>query len=402
MSKARRCDFLVAGAGIVGLATALELQRRHKAASVTVIEKEDAVALHQTGRNSGVIHAGIYYAPGSLKARFCREGQAETVAFCDEHAIPYEICGKLIVARDETERERLSALHARSMANNLPVSLLSGTEARTLEPNIATVGALLSPTTGIVDYGRVAVKMAALFTGRGGVIETGASIIGGIERANVTEVRTSKGAYECAKAVFCCGLHADRVAAMFGAPAQFRIVPFRGEYFALANQKPDLVGRLIYPVPNPERPFLGVHLTRKIGGGFTVGPNAVLAFKREGYQKTDISVADMTSSLLYPGFWRLIARNFGPAIGELQASAFRALYLRQVQRYCAHIRAEDLMPYRAGVRAQAVAPDGRLIDDFLFSATPHTLHVCNAPSPAATAALPIARHIVDQLEKRAV
>lgn len=393
-------DVVIVGGGIVGLATGLALQERLPGAQVTILEKEAEVALHQTGRNSGVIHAGVYYAPGSLKARFCREGKNAMKMFCAEHGIPFEICGKLIVATDEAEAMKLAALEARSRANDIPIERLSGDEARQLEPRVRSVAALLSPSTGIVDYGLVARRMAGLFEARGGSIRCGVAVTGGAERTDDVTLQTTAGEISAARAVFCGGLMSDRLATQFGAEVDFRVVPFRGEYFRIANQPPDLVRHLIYPVPDPERPFLGVHLTRKMDGGFTVGPNAVLALKREGYNRTDLDLRDLASSLAYPGFWRLLRRNFRSALSELSASASKELYLRKVRKYCPHIRLEDLVPYRAGVRAQAVARDGSIIDDFLFVDSRNSLHVCNAPSPAATSALPIAAHIAQRLLTR--
>ncbi|MFC2966605.1 L-2-hydroxyglutarate oxidase [Acidimangrovimonas pyrenivorans] len=394
---AERFDFVVVGGGIVGLATARRLQAAVPGASVALFEKEDAVALHQSGRNSGVIHAGVYYAPGSHKARFCRAGVAATKAYCDEHGLAYEICGKLIVATEASEVARLDALRQRAEANGIAIDKLTGAEARRLEPNIAAEAALLSPSTGITDFAVLARDMAARFMAAGGGLRLGARVTGGAETAAGVTLTTDAGEISAGKAVFCAGLMADRMARAFGARVDFRIVPFRGEYYRIANQPADLVRHLIYPVPDPARPFLGVHLTRKMDGGFTVGPNAVLAGAREGYGKLSLSPRDLADSLAYPGFWRLLARNAGPALGELSASALKRLYLKKVQRYCARVRLADLTPYRPGIRAQAVARDGRLIDDFLFVDTRHTLHVCNAPSPAATSALPIAEHIVERL-----
>ncbi|MDO9639047.1 MAG: L-2-hydroxyglutarate oxidase [Pseudotabrizicola sp.] len=393
----KTADLVIIGGGIVGLATALELQRRQPKARVLLLEKEPAVALHQTGRNSGVIHAGVYYAPGSLKARFCRDGAAATRAFCDAHGLPYEDCGKLIVATDPAELPRMEALFQRATANGIPIESISATEARRWEPNIAAIGALWSPATGIVDYAVVARKMAEIFIAQGGTVETGTCVIAGRESAQGIRLTTSSGPITAGKAVFCAGLHADRMAKAMGLAPDFRIIPFRGEYFRILNQPADLVRRLIYPVPDPERPFLGVHLTRKMGGGFTVGPNAVLAMKREGYARSDLSPGDLAATLGWPGFWRMLVRNAGPAVGELAASVSTRLYLKKVQRYAPQLTRADLAPYRAGVRAQAVARDGRLIDDFLFLESRHALHVCNAPSPAATAAIPIASHIADRL-----
>ncbi|MDE3237618.1 MAG: L-2-hydroxyglutarate oxidase [Paracoccaceae bacterium] len=390
-------DAVVVGGGIVGLATARRLQSVQPDAKIALIEKETEVARHQSGRNSGVIHAGVYYAPGSHKARFCRAGVTATRAYCDQHGLSYETCGKLIVATDEGELPGLARLHRRALENGIEIAALTGEEAQKLEPRIRAAGALLSPTTGITDYAAIARHMAAAFTAAGGTLMVNATVTGGQETGAGLRIETSAGPIFAAKAVFCAGLMADRMARAFGAEVDFRVIPFRGEYYRIQNQPPDLVRHLIYPVPDPARPFLGVHLTRKMDGGFTVGPNAVLALAREGYGWGDISVTDLAGTLGYPGFWRLIAKNAGSAVEELTASAIKRLYLRKVRRYCPDIALDDLAPYRAGVRAQAVARDGRMIDDFLFVETRHTLHVCNAPSPAATSALPIAEHIVTRL-----
>lgn len=394
-------DLAIVGGGIIGLATALIAQSRDPAARIMVLEREPVLASHQTGRNSGVIHAGVYYAPGSLKAHFCRDGAAMMRDFCAEHDIPTETCGKLIVATSEAELHRMQTLFQRARENGIRIEELSGPEARQLEPNILAQAALLSPDTGIVDFQTVARRMADLFTGRGGEIRTGVNVTGG--RDDVDGLRLDVAgapSIHAGRAVFCCGLWADRMARAMGADADFRIVPFRGEYFRIQNQPPDLVRHLIYPVPDPARPFLGIHLTRKLDGSFTAGPNAVLAMARAGYRHRDINPRDLAEALLWPGFWRLLVRNAGAAAGEFAASLSRGLYLRKVQKYCPRIGSGDLAPYRAGVRAQAVAPDGRLIDDFLFARTPHSIHVCNAPSPAATASLAIADHVLDTLDDK--
>lgn len=397
MANAETTDFALIGGGIVGLATALDLQSRHPSAKITLLEKEAQPALHQTGRNSGVIHAGVYYAPGSLKARFCALGVAATNAFCAEHSIPTQNCGKLIVATDESELPRMAALESRARANGIRIERLTGEEARKLEPNISASGALLSPSTGIVDFAEVARKMALVFTSRGGTLQTATQVIGGDETAQGVTLQTNRSIISAGKAVFCAGLQADRMATRFGAQVDFRIVPFRGDYFAIKNQPADLVQHLIYPIPDPERPFLGVHLTRKMNGGFTVGPSAVLAGAREGYARTSVNLADLAASLSYPGFWKLLAKNAASATDELGSALSRKRYLKKVQRYCARIELADLAPYKSGIRAQAVARDGRIIDDFLFVDSRHSLHVCNAPSPAATSAIPIAAHIADRL-----
>lgn len=397
MPTSSTTDFAIIGGGIVGLATALDLQTRHPKAKITLLEKEQNPALHQTGRNSGVIHAGVYYAPGSLKARFCALGVKATRAFCAEHAIPTHICGKLIVATDASELARMVTLESRARANGIEIERLTAEEAKRLEPNITTTGALLSPSTGIVDFAVVALKMSEIFTRCGGEIRLNTRVTGGDETAQGVTLHTSQGVLSAGKAVFCAGLHADRMARRFGADINFRIIPFRGDYFAIQNQPDDLVQHLIYPVPDPERPFLGVHLTRKMNGGFTVGPSAVLAGAREGYGRFSLNPADLGAALSYAGFWKLLARNARSAVDELGSSLSKQRYLKKVQKYCARITLADLAPYKSGVRAQAVAPDGKIIDDFLFVDTRHSLHVCNAPSPAATSAIPIARHITDRL-----
>ncbi len=390
-------DILIIGGGIIGMATALELQSRDPAARITVLEKEPTPATHQSGHNSGVIHAGVYYAPGSMKARFCREGVQATEAFCTEHDIPFERLGKLIVATDETELTRMQALGERARQNGIVIEDVDEASLRRLEPHINGVAALYSPSTGITDYKRIAEVMSALFIARGGNVRFGARVVSGEERGGSVSVTTAQERFEAGRVVTCAGLHSDRIIRAFGQQPGYRVVPFRGEFFRLLNQPDDLVSHLIYPVPDPARPFLGVHLTRKIAGGFTVGPNAVLAFKREGYRLSDISPPDMLDTLSYGGFWRMLAQNAASAASELTASASKRAYLKRIHKYCDRIALGDLAPYPAGVRAQAVAPDGKIIDDFLFVKTARCLHVGNAPSPAATAAVPIARHIADQL-----
>ena len=391
-------DLVVVGGGIVGLAVARAVQMRDPGARITLIEAEAAPALHQTGRNSGVIHAGVYYPPGSLKARFCREGAAATRDFCAEEGLPVENCGKLIVATDAAEIPRLDALGARARANGIRIEDVTGPEARRIEPHIRAEAALLSPDTGIADFGAIARRMAERFTDAGGQLRLGLRVTGGTETGTQITLTTADGPVTAGRAVFCCGLWADRIAAAFGADRDCRIVPFRGDYFRISNQPADLVRHLIYPVPDPARPFLGVHLTRKLDGSFTVGPSAVLAGARAGYGRWSLNPRDLADAALWPGFWRMLARNAGPAMTELAGAASRRMYLARVRRYCPRVALRDLAPYRSGIRAQAVARDGRLIDDFLFAQTPRSLHVLNAPSPAATSAIPIAAHILDSLD----
>lgn len=394
---AETSDILIIGGGIIGIATALELQSGDPSLRITLLEKEPGPAAHQSGHNSGVIHAGVYYAPGSMKARFCREGVLATRAFCAEHDVPFERPGKLIVATSEVEMTRMQALGQRARQNGLEIEAVDEAELRKLEPHINGLGALYSPATGITDFKRVTQVMAGLFTARGGEIRYGEPVLSGRESAPHVSVTTSKSTYQAGQVITCAGLHSDRLIRAFGQRPGYRVIPFRGEFFRLLNQPEDLVSHLIYPVPDPERPFLGVHLTRKIAGGFTVGPNAVLAFRREGYKLFDISVRDMADTFAFPGFWRMLVQNAGSAVSELTASASKRVYLKRVRRYCPHVKLADLTPYPAGVRAQAVASDGKIIDDFHFVQTARCLHVGNAPSPAATSAIPIARHIVGQI-----
>lgn len=390
-------DILIVGGGIIGMATALELQTREPSARITVLEKEPTPAVHQSGHNSGVIHAGVYYAPGSMKARFCRGGVKTTEAFCTEHGIRFDRPGKLIVATTEAEVARMQNLGKRARLNGIEIEDVDQATLRRMEPHINGLAALFSPSTGITDFKRVTEVMADLFISRGGVVRYGTKVVSGTETPAHMSVTTDMGTIQADRVVTCAGLHSDRVIRSFGQRPGYRVVPFRGEFFRIMNQPDDLVSHLIYPVPNPERPFLGVHLTRKINGGFTVGPNAVLAFQREGYKLTQFSAGDMAETLTYPGFWRMLAKNAGSAVSELTASISKRAYLKRVRQYCSRIQLTDLMPYPAGVRAQSVTPDGKIIDDFLFVRTERCLHVGNAPSPAATSAMPIANHIADQL-----
>ncbi|MEM8555225.1 MAG: L-2-hydroxyglutarate oxidase [Pseudomonadota bacterium] len=393
---AQTADIIVIGGGIVGFATALECQKRRPDARVVVLEKEMRPAVHQSGRNSGVIHAGVYYAPDSFKACLCRAGVAATEAFCAEHGIPFITCGKLIVATDAREEADLAQLKARAEANGIPIDDVSADDIRKLEPHIEGRAGLLSTSTGIVDYGAIASKMADLFVDRGGEVVFGAQVTGGTLSTGVS-VTTGGEVWTAAYMVACAGLQSDRLIASFGLEPGFRIIPFRGEYFKIQNQPPDLVRHLIYPVPDPERPFLGVHLTRKLSGGFTVGPNAVLAWDREGYGSRAPNLRDASETLRYPGFWRMAATHWRTALSETADSLSKRRYLKRVQRYCPRVGLADLEALTPGIRAQAVAPDGRLLDDFHFVKEGPALFVGNAPSPAATSAMPIAAHIADSL-----
>ena len=391
-------DFIVIGGGILGLATARELQQRYPGKRVLVLEKEAGPARHQTGHNSGVIHAGVYYKPGSLKARFCKEGNAATKTFCREHGIPFDECGKLLVATNAIELERMQALIGRCAENELPIEVLDAEQLRAREPNIVGVGGIFVPSTGIVSYTRICEKMAEQVVAEGGEVRYNVEIRTIRERADQVELESEQELYIGNFLIACAGLMSDRIVRMLGQTPEFKIIPFRGEYFLLPPQHNRIVNHLIYPIPDPDLPFLGVHLTRMIDGTVTVGPNAVLAFKREGYRKTDFSLGDTAEMLSYPGLLKMLARNLKPGLMEMKNSLFRRGYLEQVRKYCPQLTLADLKPYPAGVRAQAVAKDGSLVDDFLFVNTDRALVVCNAPSPAATSAIPIAAHIVDQIE----
>ncbi|MDR7030953.1 L-2-hydroxyglutarate oxidase [Rhizobium rosettiformans] len=387
-------DITIIGGGIVGIASALEILRTCPGLSVQVLEKENRLASHQTGRNSGVIHAGIYYAPGSMKAEFCRRGLEATVRFCREHGLPYEQPGKLIVATSAIEMERMKALQDRAQRNGLDVRPVSAAELREIEPNITGLGALLSPATGIADYGAIVRRMAELFVEAGGEIRYGAEVTGLEEKANDVRISLANGTtLQSRHVIACAGLMADRLAQMCGVGQDFAIVPFKGEYYRLAPRHDAIVKHLIYPVPDPELPFLGIHLTRMIGGYVTVGPNAVLSLAREGYSKTSFNPRDVAAMASFPGFWRTLAQNLSSGLTEMANSVFRQRYLKACQRYCPSLDIDDLQPHPPGVRAQAVMRDGTLVHDFLILNTARTIHICNAPSPAATSAMPIAEHV---------
>ena len=385
-------DFIVVGGGIIGLATARSLLRQFHQAKVLVLEKEAQVASHQTGHNSGVIHAGVYYAPGSLKARFCREGNLATKEFCRDQGIPFRECGKLLVATDDREQARLQALLERCQQNGIGAELLDRAQLLELEPNVAGLAAIWVQSTGIVDYRQVAEKLAAQVILAGGQVRTRCRVTGLTETAGI-EVRTSSGHFFGRFLIGCAGLHADRLVTMMGKKPEFKIIPFRGEYFRLPAQKSRIVTHPSYPIPDPELPFLGIHLTPLIDGTLTVGPNATLAMAREGYHRWQVNPFDLAEMLAYPGLHKLLLKYPGATFLELKNSLYKPGYLGQVRKYCPQIELGDLRSYPAGVRAQAVAADGTMINDFLFVEGRHSLIVGNAPSPAATSALPIAAHI---------
>jgi len=393
-------DFCVIGGGIVGLATAVALQDAFPGCALVVVEKETDVGRHQTGHNSGVIHAGIYYAPGSLKARLCREGAAATKAFCTEHGIPFETCGKLLVATTPLELQRMDDLQTRAGVNGIECERLDAAELVAREPNITGLGALFVPSTGIVDYRLVCAALRRTVVDRGGAVELGARVDAITESDVAVEVRAGARTWTARQLVACAGLQADRVARLAGIDTNFQIVPFRGEYYRLPPSKSDVVRSLIYPIPDPELPFLGIHLTRMIDGSVTVGPNAVLGFAREGYRKGSVNGRDIATFARFPGFWKVIRQNFRSGAREMRNSLWRKGYLEECRKYCPSLTVDDLLPYEAGIRAQAVRRDGTLEHDFLFADTARTLHVCNAPSPAATSALPIGRMIAERASEQ--
>ncbi|UGY92814.1 L-2-hydroxyglutarate oxidase [Streptomyces gobiensis] len=396
------CDVLVIGGGIVGLSTAYALTRARPGIQVTVLEKEPAPARHQTGRNSGVIHSGIYYRPGSLKARFATQGAAEMVKFCAEHGIPHEVTGKLIVATDRAELPRLHALAQRGRENGIPVRELGPAQIAGHEPRIQGLAAIHVATTGICDFTAVTRELARLASDAGADVRYGCRVEAIDRREGMgVAVRTTSGAvFRSRTLVNCAGLHCDKIAQLAGDDPPARIVPFRGEYFSLAPPRTDLVQGLVYPVPDPAFPFLGVHLTRGVDGGVHVGPNAVPALAREGYDWRTVRVGDLTRSLAWPGSWRIARRHWRYGGGELRRSLSKAAFTTAVRRLLPEVEPDDLIPAPAGVRAQAVLRDGTLVDDFLITEAPHTVHVLNAPSPAATASLPIGREIADRLLTR--
>lgn len=390
-------DFCVIGGGIVGLATAKALLEQHSGATVALLEKEDSLARHQTGHNSGVIHSGIYYAPGSLKAQFAIEGTAATTAFCQENDIAVEVCGKFLVATTDLEVERLKALEERAAIHGLASERLSDVELRRREPNIIGREALFIPSTGIVDYRRVSLAIARGITKAGAAIHLGARVTSITETENGVVVETPSMRVSASHLVVCAGLQADRMARLAGVTTDVQIIPFRGEYFRLSPERAQFVGRLIYPIPDPELPFLGIHISPTIGGDITVGPSAVLGLSREGYPKFSISPKDVLEYALFPGLWRVAANNMGTAAREVRNSLLKSSYLKEAQKYAPSLRSGDLVPREAGIRAQAVRRDGTLLHDFLIESTGRMTHVLNAPSPAATAAFPIGRHIAAQV-----
>lgn len=388
-------DAVVMGGGIVGLATAWQLSRRQPGIRLLLLEKESSLAFHQTGRNSGVIHSGIYYQPGSLRATNCRRGKAELERFCDDYGVAWQRTGKVIVATTDQQLPALQRIHERGLQNGVDCQLIGPERLRNLEPHCAGVSAIHVPESGIVDYPGVCQKLADLIQQAGGHIQLNARVTGLRQKTDSVTVETNSNCFEAAQAINCTGLHSDRMARLSGQPLKERIVPFRGEYFELKPEAEKFCRALIYPVPDPRFPFLGVHFTRMIHGGVECGPNAVLALAREGYNWWTVSPRDLFESVTYPGFLRLAARYWRTGLAEIRRSLSRTAFVRELQHLVPEIRSEHLVPAPAGVRAQALGTDGRLVDDFLILRHNRVLNVCNAPSPAATASLTIGLHIAE-------
>jgi (S)-2-hydroxyglutarate dehydrogenase len=393
-------DFTIIGGGIVGLSTGMALLKRYPQAKIVVLEKEGSWAAHQTGHNSGVIHSGIYYKPGSFKAKFCRDGATSMVAFCQEHGIEHEVCGKVIVAVDESEVQRLENIYNQGMENGIQVQRLTAEEVREVEPHVRCVAGIKVFSTGIANYKQVCLKYADLIQQQGGELRLETKVLQIVRSSNNQVVETNNGSFETRFVINCAGLHSDRVAKLNDVDPQSKIIPFRGEYYELIPEKRHLVKTLIYPVPNPDFPFLGVHFTRMIDQSVHAGPNAVLSLKREGYKKTDFDLRDFAEVMTYPGFWKLAAKHADEGIQEIIRSFSKAAFVRSLQKLIPEVQSSDLVPCHAGVRAQALMNNGHLVDDFLIISGKNCINVCNAPSPAATSSLEIGKAIVAEIPEQ--
>ncbi|MEQ8926988.1 MAG: L-2-hydroxyglutarate oxidase [Fulvivirga sp.] len=394
-------DIIVIGAGIVGLGTALKLQEKNPKLKILVLDKEEEIAKHQTGNNSGVIHSGLYYKPGSLKATNCINGYHMLVDFCRKEDIPFELCGKVVVATSEEEIPLLDNLEKRGAENGLKnIKPLNSEELKEYEPHVNGVKGIFVPQTGIVDYKLVSKKYAELIQNDGGTINLGEKVVNIKTTSGGCEVETSKASYECTLVVNCAGLYSDKVAKFTNQKLDVKIIPFRGEYYKLSKEKEYLVKNLIYPVPDPNFPFLGVHFTRMAKGGVEAGPNAVLAFQREGYKKSDINIAELAESLAWPGFQKVAMKYWKTGFGEMYRSFSKAAFTKALQKLLPEITENDLVEGGAGVRAQACDRNGGLIDDFLILENEHAINVCNAPSPAATSSLAIGDTVSNLVLKR--
>lgn len=394
-------DFAIVGGGIVGLSTSMALGERYPKARILVLEKENQVAFHQTGNNSGVIHSGVYYKPGSFKAKFSREGCRSMVQFCQEHGIDHEVCGKVIVATSPEQLPRLENLYKRGLENGLEVKRITSEEVKEKEPHVASVAGIWVSSTGIVNYKQVCQKYAEIIQKQGSEIKFNTKVEKIVASGKNQVLETNNGSFETRFVINCAGLYSDRVAKLGKVNPQAKIVPFRGEYYELTPEKRHLVKGLIYPVPNPDFPFLGVHFTRMIDGTVHAGPNAVLSLKREGYKKTDFNLRDFAEVMSYPGFWKLAAKHSDEGIKEIIRSFSKAAFVKSLQQLIPEVRSEDVVPTHAGVRAQALMNDGKLVDDFLIVKGQNSVHVCNAPSPAATSSIEIGKAVAAEIPEQA-
>ena len=393
-------DFAIVGGGIVGLSTGMALGKRYPSAKILVLEKESRWAFHQTGNNSGVIHSGVYYKPGSFKAKFCRDGSRSMVQFCQEHGIESEVCGKVIVACNSQEIPRLENLYSRGLENGIEVKRITAEEVKEVEPHVSCVAGIKVYSTGIANYKQVCLKYAEIIKQQGGELRLNTKVEKIVKSGKNQVLETNNGTFETRFIINCAGLHSDRIAKKSNVDPQAKIVPFRGEYYELIPEKRHLVKTLIYPVPNPDFPFLGVHFTRMIDGSVHAGPNAVLSLKREGYKKTDFDLGDFAEVMTFPGFWKLAAKHADEGIQEIIRSFSKAAFTKSLQKLIPEVRSEDLIPCHAGVRAQALMNDGKLVDDFLIIHGQNSVHVCNAPSPAATSSIEIGKAIVEQIPEQ--
>lgn len=395
-----KTDILIVGAGIIGLSTAYQLSELDPSKKIIVLDKESRAAEHQTGHNSGVIHSGIYYRPGSYKAEFAKNGSASMIEFCKTNNIEYSQCGKVIVATEEEELDRMRNLYERGVENSLDVTLLDGEAIRKIEPYVNTVGGIHVKNTGIVNFREVTEKFGELFINNGGEIHYNNKVEAVKNNADTIEVTTNKTVYEANYLVNCAGLYSDKLAKLSGIDTDVKIIPFRGEYFKLNEDVEKYVKTLIYPVPNPELPFLGVHFTNMVGGGVDVGPNAVLGFKKEAYKKIGFNRSETLEILTFPGLYRMGLKNVKEAIGEYYRSFNKKAFVKAAQKLIPLIKANDITPMEAGVRAQAMKPDGTLLDDFYFEENDRSIHVLNAPSPAATCSIEIGKEIAQRFNSK--
>jgi L-2-hydroxyglutarate oxidase len=394
-------DIIIIGGGIVGLATALKIKQKNAKLSVLLLEKEEKLAQHQTGNNSGVIHSGVYYKPGSLKAKNCIDGYNQLLKFCDKEDVPYELCGKVIVATDKSELPTLSMIEERGFQNGLQnLKRLTKEEVKEHEPYINGIAGIHVPQTGIIDYTAVSLKYAEKFQEFGGEISLGQKVTNIQEKNGITTIITNKGSFDTKLVVNCAGLYSDKIAKLTSEKLDLKIIPFRGEYFMIKPEKQYLIKNLVYPVPDPNFPFLGVHFTRMINGGIEAGPNAVLAFKREGYRKSLFNLVELGESLAWPGFQKVGAKYWKTGFGEMYRSFSKSAFTTALKKLLPDITEDDLTPGGAGVRAQACDRNGGLIDDFLILEEKNAINVCNAPSPAATSSLSIGDHVSDLALKR--